>query len=643
MPSMIHRALVLTLFTFCATLGPLVSAKIVDAAYPGTLLLKVDLSDAGRKIFAVKETLPVKTGPLNLAYPKWIPGEHGPTGPIDGVTGLKISANGQRIAWRRDLEDMYILHLDVPAGVTSLDIEFQFLSPTGGGNFGAGVSATPRIVVLEWNQVLFYPADYNTNRVQIAPSIKVPAGWSFATALETVGIVTDGANFTTVSVTELIDSVLMAGRHFKQIDLAPGAALSVRLNLAADRAENLEITDAQIKQHQTLIKQAVALFGAQHYDHYDFMLALSDRTAHFGLEHHQSSDDRTSADFFTSPTAYLADPSLLPHEYVHSWNGKFRRPSGLATPNYGVPMKGEMLWVYEGLTNYLGEVLTARAGMWSAEQYRDSLAATAAAMDHRPGRAWRPLRDTADNAQVLYNSGAAWSNYRRSVDFYPEGTLLWLDIDTKIRELSKGGKSLDDYIRIFYGKDAAFAKTSHDVKPYDFEEVVKTLNAVAPSDWNAFLRSRLDSTNERAPLDGISRGGWKLVYTDTPSELFKAVQKQRKQANLMYSLGTMVASERDHGAEPGDVIDVLWGSPAFEAGMTPGMKIIAVNGEAFDAEQLVAALTRAQKDKTAIELLVQNQDYYSTLRIAYVEGPKYPHLVKVDGAPDSLTPITVAK
>ena len=644
MQSKIHRGFALALFTFCAALGPLLSAKpLTDAAYPGTLTLKVDLSDAARKIFAVRETMPVKAGPLNLAFPKWIPGEHGPTGPIDGVTGLKISANGQRLAWRRDLEDMYVLHLDVPAGVSNLDIEFQFLSPTGGGSFGAGVSATPRMVVLEWNQVLFYPAEYNTGRVQIAPSIKVPAGWNFATALEKTASTTDGASFKPVSVTELIDSPLMAGLHFKRIDLAPGAAVPVVLNLAADRVENLDITEAQIKQHQSLVTQAVALFGAQHYDHYDFLLALSERTAHFGLEHHQSSDDRTVADFFTSPTAYLADPALLPHEYVHSWNGKFRRPAGLATPNPGVPMKGELLWVYEGLTNYLGEVLTARAGMWNAEQYRDLLAMTAAAMDHRPGRAWRPLRDTADNAQILYTASSAWSNYRRSVDFYPEGTLLWLDIDTKIRELSQGKKSLDDYTKIFYGKDAAFASTSHEVKPYEFNEVVKTLNAVQPADWNAFLRSRLDSTNERAPLDGISRGGWKLTYTDTPTELFKANQKESKQLNLMYSLGLIVASERGRGAESGEVVDVLWGGPAFEAGLAPGLKIVAVNGETFDAEQFVAAIVRAQKDKSAIELLVHNQDYYSTVRVAYFDGPKYPKLVRVDGAPDLLTTIAAAK
>lgn len=645
MPSICRLYICILLLVIFAT--DLAHAKApVDAAnlatYPGMLMLKVDLTDAARKIFAVRETIPVKTGALSLAFPKWIPGEHGPTGPIDGVTGLKISGNGQRIAWRRDLEDMYMLHLEVPAGVSNLDLEFQFLSPAG-GNFGAGISATPRLVVLEWNQVLFYPADYASARINIAPSIKVPTGWSVATALEKTTIGKDGTNFKPVSLTELVDSPLMAGLHYKRIDLAPGATPPVHLNIVADRADNLALSDMQILQHQTLVKQAVALFGAQHYDRYEFLLALSERTVHFGLEHHQSSDNRAPAEFFTAPDYYLAGPTLLPHEYVHSWNGKFRRPSGLTTPNFSVPMKGELLWVYEGLTNYLGEVLAARSGMWNAEQYRDALAITAADMDHRPGRAWRPLRDTADQAQVLYNAPHSWENYRRSVDFYAEGTLLWLDVDTRLRELSNGAKSLDNFTQIFHGNDAAFATTSHDVKPYDFEDVVKTLNTVQPSDWAAFLRTRLDSTDERAPLDGIRRSGWKLVFTDKPTEVFKAHKKDSKQLNLMYSLGLRVIADRGPGAEPGEIVDVLWNSPAFEAGLAPGLKIIAIDGEAFDPDLFTSAITRAQRDKAPIELLVANQDYYSTVRIKYDGGNKYPQLVRIEGKPDLLTAIVTAK
>jgi len=640
----ICRTLLLTVSLLLAGTGwAAVTKASADATYPGTLTLQVDLTDAARKIFSVRESIPVKAGALNLAYPKWIPGEHGPTGPIESVTGLKIFANGQRVAWRRDLEDMYLLHLDVPANATRLDIEFQVLSTTGGGNFGAGVSATPALLMLEWNQVVLYPADAATARVDITPSIKLPAGWSFATALEKTGEADGSVRFKPVSVDKLVDSPLLAGRNFRRIDLAPGATPTVHLNLAADRPDNLELSDAQIEHHRALVKQAVALYGSQHYDHYDFLLALSERTNHFGLEHHQSSDDRAAAEFFTSKTAYLAGPTLLPHEYTHSWNGKFRRPAGLATANFGAPMHGDLLWVYEGLTNYLGEVLAARSGMWSPDQYRDALAMTAAAMDHIPGRAWRPLRDTADQAQILYNSPSAWSNYRRSVDYYPEGSLLWLEIDTRIRELSQGKKSLDDFIRIFYGNDPAFARTSHDVKPYDFAEVVKTLNSVQPFDWAALLRQRLDSTSERAPLEGLARGGWKLVYTDTPTEVFKANQKENKRVDLMHSLGFIAGAEPFHGMDKGEVIDVLWNGPAFEAGLAPSMKIVAVDGEAFDPDLITAAVVRAQKDKKPIELLVQNQDYYSTLRVQYVEGLKYPRLARVDGSADRITSIVTAK
>ena len=631
---------------FATAASPAFAApNIVDSPYPGEISLRVDLTDTARKIFSVREVIPVKPGPLTLSYPKWIPGEHGPTGPIDGVTGLKITADGVRVAWRRDLLDMYSIDLDVPAGSSNLALEFQFLSPTGGGQFGAGVSASPRLAMLEWNQVLFYPAGYKTDRVMIQPTIKLPSGWRYATALEGAATTADGARFKAVSVDKLVDSALMAGLNFRQLDLAPGAKKSVRLNVVSDRATNLDISEKQIKDHQALVKQAQAMFGAEHYDHYDFLLSLSEKTNHFGLEHHQSSDDRASAEFFTSPTAYLSGAGLLPHEYVHSWNGKFRRPAGLATPNFSVPMKGELLWVYEGLTTYLGQVLTARSGMWTPEQYRDAMAITAADMDHRPGRAWRPLRDTADQAQVLYNTGNAWSNYRRSVDFYPEGDLLWLDIDTKIREMSGGKKTLDSFLQIFYGDDLNFAKTSHDVKPYEFSDVVATLNQVQPADWAAFLRMRLDSTDVRAPVDGITRGGWKLVYTDTPTELFKAEQKERKLINLMYSIGLIISNEAKNGNEPGQIIDVLWNSPAFEAGMSPNMKIVAINGEGFDGDVMadVVKADAAGKQKPTIELLVQNQDYFSTIRINYQGGAKYPRLERIEGKADLLGLISGAR
>lgn len=611
-----------------------------DKAYPGTIQLNVDLTDAPRHIFRVKENIPVKPGKLTLSFPKWIPGEHGPTGPIEGVTGFKLFANGERLPWRRDPLDTHSITLDVPNGINQLQLQFEFLSPVGGGNFGAGVSATPRLMMLEWNQVVFYPGGYQGDQIQLSPSVKLPADWQFATAMETQSSDQQGVHFKSLNLNELVDSPLAAGRHYKKIDLAPHAQKPVFLNLFGDREDNLAISDAQIKHHQNLVNQARALFGAEHYAQYQFLLLLSNQTNHFGLEHHQSSDDRANADFFTSPTSYLAEPSLLPHEYVHSWNGKFRRPTGLATGNFSTPMKGDLLWVYEGLTNYLGEVLTARAGIWNAEQYRERLAITAADMEHRPGRGWRPLQDTADHAQVLYNSPSAWSNYRRSVDFYPEGSLLWLDVDTQIRALSGGKKSLDHFVQIFHGDDAAYAHSSRDVKPYTMDDVVKTLNQVQAYDWATFLRSRLNSTNPAAPLDGISRSGWKLVYEATPSEMVKADMKEGKQINLMYSLGLIASTEGEHA---GELVDVRWDSPAFEAGLTPGMKILAINGESFNPDTIDAILSRAQETKQALEVLVQNLSYFFTAKVVYTDGPKYPRLIRQDGTPDWMTPIVTAK
>ncbi len=612
------------------TLAPL------DQPYPGTLTLAVDLRDAARKIFRVRETIPVKSGPLTLYYPKWIPGEHAPSGTIDGVTGLKISAGGRAVEWRRDLEDPFTLHAEAPAGASSIEIDFQFLSPTDGGAFGGSVSATPRLVDLEWNQVAFYPAGYNVRDIPIQPSVRLLDGWGYGTSLEPM-LVASGENihFKPVTFETLIDSPLIAGVHFKRFELARVGSRPVTIDVVADRPENLVASDEQIKRHRALIEQAASLFGEHHYTQYHFLLTLSDNTGHFGLEHHESSDDRIDAEFFTDKMLYLAGAGLMPHEYVHSWNGKFRRPVGLATPNYAVPMKDELLWVYEGLTTYLGEVLTARSGLYTPEQYRDALASIAAQMAYRPGRAWRPLRDTADAASILYTAPGAWANWRRGTDFYPEGALLWLDIDTHIRELSDDKRSLDDFVRAFYG----FEDDRHRVVPYDFDDVVAALNKVQPFEWGRFLRERLASVEPEAPLDGIERGGWKLAFADTPSDYFKAVEKRRKTLNLMYSIGLAI----DNDESKGKLLDVLWNGPAFAAGLAPGMKLVAVNGEAYSEERLKDAIKFADNDRAPIELLVQNLDYFLTVKLDYHEGARYPKLVRIGGAPDRIAAIAKAR
>jgi predicted metalloprotease with PDZ domain len=629
-------------FVFCAfaanaasdnsMAGPIPADK--DVAYPGTLTLDVDLRDVGQKIFKVHESIPVHPGPMVFFYPKWIPGEHGPTGTLDAVAGLKLTANGQAVAWRRDLKEMYALHLTVPSGVDRLDLEFQMLSPTEGGDFGASASVTDRLVDLEWNQVLFYPAGHYAHNITFEPTVHLPDGWKFATALRTDTPDATTVKFKAVDLETLVDSPLISGRNFRRIEVSGAGVPPAYLNIVADRPENLAASTEQIEHQKALIREAYALFGARHYQHYDFLLTLSDSTGHFGLEHHQSSDDRLGADYFTDNNNYLAAAYLMPHEYVHSWNGKFRRPADLATVNYDVPMQADLLWVYEGLTNYLGEVLAARSGFWNAMQYRDYLAWLASEMNHVPGRTWRPLQDTADEAQVLYMVSPAWQSWRRGVDFYDEGTLLWLDVDTKLRELSHDKKSIDDFTHLFHGIDDGKIA----VVGYDFNDVVTALNKVQPFDWAAFLHAILNSTQEQAPLDGLTRGGWKLTYNDQPNDQLRAREKARKYVDLTDSIGMQV----DDGEKAGTLMDVLWQGPAFNAGLAPGMKLIAVNGDKYTPEVLRDAIVAAKGTQKPIELLLSNQDVFVTLKVDYHGGPRYPHFERLEGTPDLIGEIVKA-
>jgi predicted metalloprotease with PDZ domain len=628
----------------CATLQGAAAAEPANpaaAATPLPLTLSVDLTDTARRVYRVQENVPASAGHLVLQYPKWVPGEHGPTGPLDSVAGLTISADGQPLPWRRDLEDMFALHVEVPPGARAVDLAFQYLSPGPGHNFGGGVSATPEITVLEWNQVVFYPAGSNVSRLGVQARVSLPPDWGWATALEPAQTGNSEVSFQPTSLETLVDSPLAAGRHFRQIHLTSGAG-PVRLDLFADRPEFLAATEEQVRQHQRIVAEAQALFGARHYGHYDFLFMLSDQTNHFGLEHHQSSDDRTYADFFTDADAYLVDCDLLTHEYVHSWNGKFRRPAGLMTTNYNQPMKGDLLWVYEGLTQYWGAVLAARAGLRNAEQFRDSIAVTAAQMESTPGRTWRPLQDTADAAQRLYDAPRSWQNWRRSVDYYPEGLLLWLDIDTLLREKSHGERSLDDFAHIFFGRDDG----SFVPQGYTFDDIVVALEKVQHLDWAHFLRQRLDAKVAGAPLDGIVRGGWKLVYTEEPSSLSRAQEKVFKSLDLSASLGLMVATgdpDEPGAASKGMVEDVVWKRPAFDAGLTPGVRLVAVNGTQFGADVLKDAIKAARSSAQPIELLVQDFDQFRTVKIDYHGGLRYPHLARIENTDERLDAIGQAR
>lgn len=597
-----------------------------DIAYPGTLRLDVDATDTARRIFRVKETVPVAhAGRMTLVYPQWIPGNHAPRGPIEKLGGLVIRAGGKVLPWVRDTVEVYAFHVDVPQGVSELQVEFQFLSPTA-PNQGR-VVMTPEMLNLQWASVALYPAGYYTRRIQVEASVKLPPGWGYGVALDTEARDGDVARFKPVSLETLVDSPMFAGRHYRQFDLDPGAKLPIRLNVVADTADQLEVDAKVLEKHRNLVRQADKLFGARHYDRYDFLLAISDRLGGIGVEHHRSSENGVGTGYFTEFDKAIGDRDLLPHEYTHSWNGKFRRPAELWTPSFNVPMRGQLLWVYEGQTQYWGYVLGSRSGMLSKDEGLEALAATAAAFENQVGRRWRQLEDTTEDPVIARRQPQPWRSYQRSEDYYSEGQLIWLDADTLIREKSAGKRSLDDFAKAFFGGVAG----DYAVKPYTFDDVVAALNAVQPYDWASFLTTRVKQVAPAAPLDGLTRGGWKLAYGETPTAYSKATETENKVTDLTFSLGVVL--NRD-----GDVTGVLWDSPAFNAGITVSSKLLAVNGIAYDPDRLKAAITEGKAGQP-IQLLVKNGDHFQTLAIAYRGGLRYPRLERIEGTPDLLSRI----
>ena len=597
------------------------------ASGQNTITLHVDLTDAPKKILHATEVVPVSAGANTLVYPKWIPGEHAPSGPIDDMAGLLITGNAQPIKWERDPVDMFAFHFDVPRGVTSVEVKMDFLASPNGGSFTAGGSTSANLAMLSWNTLVLYPQGKKASEVMISPSITLPGGWKFGTALEPGP---DAAtSFKTVSLEQLIDSPVLAGRFFKEIPLAPEVTPRHFLDMAADGPEDLRISDAHVAEFSKLVRETGELYKSRHYTSYHFLVTLSDQVLHFGLEHHQSSDDRVEPATFVSEEKFILNGLLLPHEFTHSWNGKYRRPAGLATPNYQEPMIGDGLWVYEGLTEYLGDVLTARCGIWTPEQYRDRLATIAANYDARPGRTWRDLQDTARMAQVLYSVGGPFDNWRRGTDFYDEGELVWLDVDTTIRKLSNGAKSLNDFAGAFEGLGG---NTAPKVVPYTFDNVVAGLNTVVPYDWAKFLRFRLDTNRAGAPLEGIENGGWKLVYQDQPNEWSLMEEQDSQTIDFWYSLGIRVSPQ-------GTLSDVLHDGIADRAGFGPGMKLVAVNGREYDPNLLRTAIREAKGGAEPIEFIVENTGFYKVLKLDYHLGEKFPALERVAGTPDRLDDI----
>ncbi|MDE3178316.1 MAG: M61 family metallopeptidase [Acidobacteriota bacterium] len=609
----------------------LLVAPIVCAASDAPIQLSVDATQAPMRIIHTTMVMPVTPGPLTLYYPKWIPGEHAPDGPIANLTGLKISSGGKTIPWRRDLVDMFAFHLTIPEGVTSIDVKLDYIEPQSQSGFSAGASATDKLLVLSWNQNLLYPGGRRAQEIIYKPTLQLPEGWKYGTALPVAADSGSEIEFKPVSLNRLVDSPVVAGEYLRVVNLTPpGEPIHHEMDIASDNEASLDISPKQIQDYTNLVAQTWALFGARHYRDYHFLFTLSNHVAHFGLEHHESDDSRTGAAYFSDPNLGLVEGDLLPHEFVHSWNGKFRRPADLSPPYYDEPMKDDLLWVYEGLTNYYGNVLSARSGIWTPQQYREYLAYVGAMLGPgRPGRTWRPLQDTADAAQVLYFAPAEWVNWRRSTDYYREGDLLWLEVNTTIRSLTHGQKSLKDFCHLFYGGP----NDGPQLKTYTFDDLVSALNDVAPYDWASFFRKRLESTSPEAPMGGIEAAGWKLVYTNKESQFSKAHEEAFHLIAVPYSIGLILDTD-------GGVQDSIVGSPAYKAGISSGMRLVAVNGQAFSAHVLRAAIEDTKNSSKPLDLLVENDGYYKTYPVDYHDGERYPHLVPIEGKPDLLDAIS---
>jgi predicted metalloprotease with PDZ domain len=617
----------------CAIAMPVVAQKNKAAAKSSapTITIAVDASEAPRKIFHAQLTIPTAPGTLTLYYPKWIPGEHGPTGPIQDLAGLKFTANGQTLKWRRDLLDGWTIHVEVPAGVSTVNASLDFISPAGEeGMFTGGPSATDKMTVLSWNTVLLYPAGWTSDELTYRASLRLPDGWKFGTPMPVASQSGADLKFDPVSLTMLVDSPVIAGEYLRVVPLSENPRQE--MDIAADHAGDLDAPQEVLDHYKTMTDQALKLFGAQHFRDYHFVYSLSNHVAHFGLEHHESNDSRSSERSLVDADPRLLASGLLSHEYVHSWNGKYRRPADLATPDYEKPMQDDLLWVYEGLTSYLGDMLGARSGIRTPDQFRDNLASMAARLDHVPGRTWRNLQDTADGVPSMQGAPPQWESWRRTVDYYDEDVLNWLWVDTIIREQTHGQKSMDDFCHLFHGGQSG----PPEVKTYTFDDVVSALNQVAPYDWRGFWTERLTNHGPGAPLTGIERSGWKLVYDETPSELTKVRKHERKEINAEYSIGLLLE-------ESGKIVDTVEGMPAAKAGIGPGMKLVAVNGKRFTAEALSDVLKSAKNSSEPIELLVENTDYFKIYKVDYHGGEKYPRLVRDESKPDVLTETITAR
>ncbi|WP_428631076.1 M61 family metallopeptidase [Sphingopyxis sp.] len=597
---------------------PLTIPLPADKPYPGTMQLKVDATDVARGIFHVRQTIPVaKAGKLTLLYPEWLPGKHAPRGAIAEVAGFKASAGGKALSWTRQPTDVYAFDIDVPTGTKSIEVAFDFLSPTRTAE--GRVVVTPAMMNLQWEQVSLYPAGYFTRQIPVQLEVTLPDGWTGAAALDGLKVAGNRYSFAPTNYEILVDSPMFAGKYFRKWSLGQ----NVTLNVVADEAKYLEARPDHIARHAALVSEAVALFGVRHFDRYEFLLALTDELGGIGLEHHRSSENSRNADYFTKWDDNDSERGLLPHELTHSWNGKYRRPDKLWTPDFRTPMQDNLLWVYEGQTSYWDLVLAGRSGMQSKDMILSEWATNAGYYSAQAGRAWRSVEDTTLDPVMAGRKPKPYPSWSRGEDYYNEGSLTWLEADLLIRQATNDAKSLDDFARAFFGgREGDWGQDT-----YDFDDVVAALNAVHPYDWAGFLRQRLQTPGQAAPVAGIERAGYRLVWRDTPNVYDRDRMAQAKNYDLTHSLGLTI--DKDAVAT-----GILWDSPAFKTDIVNGTKIIAVDGTSYSKERLEAAVRAATDGKTPVRLLVERGGRYRQIDIAYHGGLRWPHLEKTGSGPD---------
>lgn len=617
--------------TLCALLFLIASAGAAAASLPtprdipfrGEMTLSVDATDQVHKILRVRQTIPVQgQRKMVLMYPQWETDSHSATQQLVGLAGLVVEAGGRRIEWLRDGGDPYAFHVDVPKGARELAVEFQFLSPTAGN-----VLMSRDMLTLPWQKVALYPAGWFIRNIAVRADLKLPAGFQYATSLETAAVQDQRVSFKPTTFDDLVDAPVHAGRYFKRVDLAPGAARPVHLNMIGDNEAALAIPPAMLEKYRAMATMLPQLFRSRHYRHYDFLLTLSEiLPSGGGREHQESSENNLALDFFTRPDAHLPMADLIVHEYAHSWNGRFRQPADLWSPTMNQPVRGSLLWVYEGQTEFWGRVLAARLGLRTRQQTLDALAVDAANAVARAGRQWKSLQDTTNDPLYMPGRPMQWRDWQRREDYYGEGVLLWLDVDMLLRERTNGRRSLADFAGAFFGVGGDTLAT----RTYTFADVCNTLNAIAPYDWSGYFTTRLRAHDDSHLLDGLARAGYRLVYTDEATEYF--VQNEDFNVggmDLSASLGLTVGKK-------GMVKTVAWEGPAFRAGVGIGARLTRVGDLPYSDEALKRAIKAAAATKQPISLGFEADGQQQTVLIPYYGSLRYPRLERLPGKPDRL-------